>query len=312
MAVRRPLYNNSGNIQEMTDAMIDDIKTFCIFKYQTSGAVNLSVNSGNTGNLSNITDTRLQAGAASTSASAFPNEATTAEPSTVTVNYQRLNSANASLTPTADTGKTWPAYYNSSGAIQAMSLTDVKDTFLHPAIDLLTAGSTSTQQGGTYTIATSTSLAGATNVSGTPIYSDTRANTSAYTAGGIGETLDQPTTITNYYLHQIDGSNTSYTAPFFINASNHLQEFDTTTFNSLLQEWIRYTAASSTDGYAISYSIGTSGSGNTRGSGIVDTKLNGSGNYQTRFVNANDYRAQEFPNGTPTTINTYNLRIIKS
>ena len=38
----------------------------------------------------------------------------------------------------------------------------------------------------------------------------------------------------------------------------------------------------------------TSGSGNTRGSGIVDTKLNGSGNYQTRFVNADDYRAQEF------------------
>ena len=73
-----------------------------------------------------------------------------------------------------------------------------------------------------------------------------------------------------------------------------------------------FTLPSSTDGYAISYSIGTSGSGNTRGSGIVDTRLNGTGNYQTRFVNANDYRAQEFPNGTPTTINTYNLRIIKS
>ena len=81
------------------------------------------------------------------------------------------------------------------------------------------------------------------------------------------------------------GPNTSYTAPFFINV-NHLQEFDTTTFNSLLQEWIRYTAASSTDGYAISYSIGTSGSGNTRCPGIVDTKLNGTGNYQQRFVNS--------------------------
>ena len=38
-------------------------------------------------------------------------------------------------------------------------------------------------------------------------------------------------------------------------------------------------------------------------------RLNGSGNYQTRFVNANDYRAQEFPNGTLTTINTYYLTI---
>ena len=311
MAVRTPLINDSGNIKEMTSTQVDEIVDQVVYQYSLNPGVTLSV-VGSGGNLSAISDTRLQAGAASTSTTGFPSEATTAEPSTVTVNYQRLNSANASLTPTADTGKTWPAYYNSSGAIQAMSLTDVKDTFLHPAIDLLTAGSTTTQQAGTYTIATSTTLSGATNVSTTPIFSDTRADTTLYTAGGIGETLDQPTTITNYYLHRIDGSNTSYTAPFFINASNHLQEFDTTTFNSLLQEWIRYTAASSTDGYAISYSLGTSGSGNTRGSGIVDTKLNGSGNYQTRFVNADDYRAQEFPNGTPTTINTYNLRIIKS
>ena len=311
MAVRTPLINDSGNIKEMTSTQVDEIVDQVVYQYSLNPGVTLSV-VGSGGNLSSISDTRLQAGAASTSASSFPSEATTAEPSTVTVNYQRLNSANASLTPTADTGKTWPAYYNSSGQIQAMNLQDVKDTFLHPAIDLLTAGSTTTQQAGTYTIATSTTLSGATNVSTTPIFSDTRADTTLYTAGGIGETLDQPTTITNYYLHRIDGSNTSYTAPFFINASNHLQEFDTTTFNSLLQEWIRYTAASSTDGYAISYSLGTSGSGNTRGSGIVDTKLNGSGNYQQRFVNADDYRAQEFPNGTPTTINTYNLRIIKS
>ena len=311
MAVRTPLINDSGNIKEMTSTQVDEIVDQVVYQYSLNPGVTLSV-VGSGCNLSSISDTRLQAGAASTSASSFPSEATTAEPSTVTVSYQRLNSANASLTPTADTGKTWPAYYNSSGQIQAMNLQDVKDTFLHPAIDLLTAGSTTTQQAGTYTIATSTTLSGATNVSTTPIFSDTRADTTLYTAGGIGETLDQPTTITNYYLHRIDGSNTSYTAPFFINASNHLQEFDTTTFNSLLQEWIRYTAASSTDGYAISYSLGTSGSGNTRGSGIVDTKLNGSGNYQQRFVNADDYRAQEFPNGTPTTINTYNLRIIKS
>jgi len=311
MAVRTPLKNNSGNIQEMTSAEVNQIVDQTVYQYSLNPGVTLSV-VGSGGNLSSISDTRLQAGAASTSATAFPSEATTAEPSTVTVNYQRLNSADASLTPTADTGKTWPAYYTSGGHIQAMSLQDVKDTFLHPAIDLLTAGTTTTQQAGTYTIATSTSLAGATNVSATPIFSDTRADTSAYTAGGIGETLDQPTTITNYYLHRIDGSDTSYTSPFYINASNHLQEYDTTTFESLLQEWIRYTAASSTDGYAISYSIGTSGSGNTRGTSIVDTKLNGTGNYQTRFVNANDYRAQEFPNGTPTTQSTYNLRIIKS
>ena len=92
-------------------------------------------------------------------------------------------------------------------------------------------------------------------VSATPVYTDTRADTSLYTAGGIGETLDQPTTITDYYLHRIDGSDTSYTLPFYANASNHLQEFDESTFESLIQEWIRYTAASSTDGYKISYNL---------------------------------------------------------
>ena len=43
-----------------------------------------------------------------------------------------------------------------------------------------------------------------------------------------------------------------------------------------------------------------------------DTILNGSGNRQTRFVNADDYRAQEFPDGTPVTAATYFLRIHKS
>ena len=43
----------------------------------------------------------------------------------------------------------------------------------------------------------------------------------------------------------------------------------------------------------------------------ADTRLNGSGNYQTNQV-GDDYRLQEFPNGTPITINTYYLRLIKA
>ena len=73
-----------------------------------------------------------------------------------------------------------------------------------------------------------------------------------------------------------------------------------------------YTALASTDGYTLRYSLGTSTADYTKGSGIADTRLNGSGNYQTRFVNTNDYRAQEFPNGTPTTVATYYLRLIKA
>jgi len=313
MAVRTPLKNDSGNVKEMSSAEVNQIVDQIVYQYSLNPSVALSV-VGSGGSLGTISDTRLQAGAASTSTTAFPSEATTAEPSTVTVNYSKIDSSTASVTPTTDTGKTWPVYYNASGHIQSMSLQDVKDTFLHPAIDLLTAATTTTQQAGTYFISTTSSVAGATEVSGsaTPIFLDTRADTTLYTAGGIGETLDQPTTITSFYLQRVDGSDTSYTVPFYINASNHLQEFDSATFESLLQGWIRYTAASSTDGYSISYNLGTSGSGNTRGSGMGDTRLNGSGNYQTRFVNTDDYRAQEFPNGTATTINTYYLRINKS
>ena len=77
----------------------------------------------------------------------------------------------------------------------------------------------------------------------------------------------------------------------------------------MLQNLIRDVAKNSTNGYSINYTFG--GSGASRGSGLVDTRLDGTGNYQTRFVNADDYRAQEFPNGTAIGINTYYLKISK-
>ena len=311
MAVRSPLYNNSGNLQEMTTVQVGQIVDQIIYQYSLNPSVSLSV-VGSSGSLAALSDTRLQAGAASTSTTSTPSEATTAEPSVVTVSYDKISETRASVTPTSDTGKTWPVYYTSGGNVQSMNLQDVKDTFLHPAIDLLQSGSTGTQQGGTYHINTSTSVSGSTEVSGsnTAVFANTEADTSLYTAGGIGETLDQPKTVNSYYLHKITGSDTSYTSPLIVDGSNNLQEYPVATFKSLIQEWIRYTAVSSSDGYSLSYN--TNGSGNIRGSGMADTRLNGSGNYQTRFVNTDDYRAQEFPNGTSTTINTYYLRINKS
>jgi len=313
MAVRKPLYVDSGNLREMDTTMVAQIVDQAVYQYSLSPSVALSV-VGSGGSLGSMNDTRKQAGAQSTSTTSYPGEGTTAEPSTVTVTYDKVSETRTAGSPTADTGKTWPVYYNSSGQIQAMNLTDVKDTFLHPAIDLLASGSTGTQQGGTYHVSTSASVIGSTEVSGasTPIFSDTRADTSLYTAGSIPEALDQPTTVTNYYLHRIDGSQITYTEPYFLDGSNNIKEFTTSAFDTLLQEWMKYTAVSSVDGYSLSYNIGTSGSGNTRGSGMVDTILDGSGNYQTRFVNADDYRAQEFPNGSATTAATYYLRIYKS
>ena len=171
MAVRKPLYEVSGNLREMDTTMVDEIIARTVYQYSLNPSVALSV-VGSGGNIGSITDTRLQAGAQSTSTTAFPAEAYTAEPTTVTVTYDKISSANASVTPTSDTGKTWPVYYNTSGQVQAMTLADVKDTFLHPAIDLLASGSLTSSQAGTYHISTSASVAGSTEVSGssTPIF----------------------------------------------------------------------------------------------------------------------------------------------
>ena len=307
MAVRRPLYYDNGDLREMSDAQLTEVRHRVAYQYSLNPSVTLSrVSSG--GTLGTISDTRKTAGTSSSDASAFPSEAVTAEPGTVTVDYARISQEVASTTDLTDTSNKRFPVFNNAGNIQAMSLTDMYDTFIYPAIDLLVSGSTGTDQGGTYRIHTATTLAGHTLISATPVFVDTRADTSLYTAAGIPEALDQPQTITEFYLFRIDGSAPSFTAPLYIRSDNDLQTYDTATFDTDLQALVRHSATSKTE-YRIRYSL--NGTGTNRGSGMTDTRLNGAGNYQTREINADDYRAQEFPNGTAQTINTYFLRIYK-
>jgi hypothetical protein len=312
MAVRTPLYYVGGNLRQMSSVMLNSIGALAIYRYSLNPSVILTV-VGSGGNLTAITDTRKTAGASITRVDRFATEAETAEPGTVTVSYQRVTKTNAEVIVTADTGKTFPIYYNAGGNIQAMTATDFRDTFISPSIDKLILSTTTTDQAGTYFISTATSVTGSTRVSATPIFIDTRANTALYTAAGIPETLDQPTTINSYYLYRVNGSPVVLTElPLFIDVNNNLKEYSQAEFETLLGEYIRNEAASSSSGYQITYTIGSSGTGNIRGTGMANTILNGAGNYQTRFVNTNDYRAQEFPNGTAVTANTYYLRINKT
>ena len=314
MAVRTPLYNNAGNIQEMSATQIQQIKDFCTLKYFSGNPVELQVDVGN-GTIGSISDTRLQAGAASTSATAFPSEATTAEPSVVTITQNNIKQILATTpTLTNDTGNLYPVYYDSQNNIQAMNLQDMKDTFIHPVIDTLASTDNTSAQAGTYFISTSSTAADGTKqvVSATPVYTDTRADTSLYTAGGIGETLDQPINITQYYLHKNIRTSETLPYPLKIRSDNDLQVYPNSDFDAMIENLMVYTALASTDGYTIRYELGTSTANYSKGTGIADTRLNGSGNYQQRFVNADDYRAQEFPDGSPTTINTYYLRLIKA
>lgn len=310
MAVRIPLYYDAGNLREMSPTQVDQIKARVAYAYSLNPSVTLSV-SASGGTLSGLplTDTRKTAGAYSTFTTRYPTEAETAEPGSVTVNYSRISESVTSVSEPTDTNNRLYPLFNNGGNLQAMSRTDMYDTFILPAIDTMTTGSTGTSQAGTYRIHTSNSLSGHTLVSSTPVFLDTRANVGAYTASAIPEALDQPITMNAFYLFVINGSATAYTAPVFLRSDNDIQTYASGTFDNILQDLVRY-AASAKTGTRIRYNI--NGSGSNRGSGMTDTILNGTGNYQTRFVNVNDYRAQEFPNGAAVTASTYYLRINQS
>ncbi len=305
MTVRTPLIlDGSNNLIEMTTAQINAVKDRCRYLYGTSPSVTLSrVASG--GNRGSISDTRKQAGAMSTSTTSLPTEATTAEPSTVTVNRAHISESRVDTTASVDTNSVAFPVYQTSGNIRSMSLTDIYDTFIYPAIDTLTSAA---GQPGTYYIHTGTSLSGYTAVSSSIVYADTRANTGAYTAGGIGETLDQPTTITNYYLLKANNISAPSMAQmlFIRNSDKNLEQYTQAEMDAWLKNCMRH-AASEITGTRISYNL--NGSGINLGSGMANTILNGSGNYQTRYVGLDDYRAQEFPNGSAVTAATHRLKM---
>ena len=310
MTARTPLIYNGSQLQLMKTSDLSNILSLAVYYYGLNPSRTLSV-SGSGGNLSSISDTRLQAGASSTGSGSYPSEATTAEPSTVTTAYQRITQASStSSITTSDTGKTFPVYWNGT-QVQAMTEQDFIDTFIYPAINLLTAGTTTSDQAGTYFISTSTSVSGATLVSSTPVYTDSRADTSLYSASNIPEALDQPQTITNYYLHILDPVLPTYNPPLYVDASNNVKQYSAAEIGALFQEYIRNQVVNSSTGYTITYNI--DGSGTLMGSAMVNTVLTGgSGNYQTLFAGGSDYRAQEFPDGTPVTANTYSFKILKA
>ena len=337
MTVRRPLVydagpaNTSGTFRELTDAELLEWQTAMIDHYAANPSSTLSVVS-NSGTISpTMADTRLQAGAAKTGSdgfvSSFPNSSQTDDVTTVTVNFDKVSGAfDTSNTGTADTGYNYPLFFSgtgNSGSIQPMNLQDLVDSLIEPTIDLMVAATESDTTAGTFTIDTNSSKTGYPEVSGsgTAIFVDTRADASAYTRSGIPETLDQPTNINSYYLHRRNaGSTVPSTKLLFLDNEyadpTNTKDFDIRQYSiaeatTLLGTWLQVYAAE-VAGYKITYSITTDGSGgNARGSSMVDTKLNSSV-FSTTLQNVDDYRAQEFPAGSPATINTYTLRVTKA
>lgn len=297
MAFRRPLYYTNGNLAEMSDGMVSAITSRAFWEFINNPSVTLGV-WGSGGNLGTIYDTRMQAGAGKTATTDYPSEATTDEPSVVTIGYSRIQQ-DVSAPSIIDTNNVkYPAYYDGAN-IRAMSMQDMFDTFIYTAMTWVVRSDE------LYTISQSSVISGYNPLSSTPVFSDTRADTGAYTAEGISETLDQPYTVANFYLHRRVPLANSYTAPVCINTSGNVYEITESGFNPTLAETIRYVAAHQ-PGYRLRYGINSAG--NNNGSGMTDTRLDGGGAYTQRFVDGDDYRAQEFPNGNAQTISTYYLR----
>jgi hypothetical protein len=305
----------------MTYEQIAQVRARMFTSYISNPSVTLTVvNSG--GNLGSLADTRLQAGAASTSVSSTPTEAETAEPSVVDVAIARIQQTVASDPNPATTPTQYPAYYTVDGAVRAMSLQDMYDTF---AVQVFNGGWTAAD-GSTiypsllaaeiYTIHTTTSLTDYTAVPGPdgstiiPVFTDTRADVAAYDGASIPEDQDQPTTIQNYYLLKKDvPALPALPAMVRVNTDGNVVAMTSGAIDTAIGAAIRYMIQAET-GYKIRYEYGVNGSGTgtTVGSAMTDSRLDGTGNYQTLFVGADDYRAQEFPDGVQQVINVYTLK----
>ena len=298
-------------LREMTSQELARVHQWIRNIYSTNPSVILSyVASG--GNLGTMADTRLQAGAYLTRVERFPTEAETAEPSTVTVNYSRIEQTKTtglSLDYNFPRPLRMNYYSFSKPVIQHMSMSDVINSLIVPALNPGNPGILGWT--GQYVFWNNTAIAyqGATNFDGAgytdvgTVFNDTRANTAAYSAGGIPEALDQPFTAVEYKL--LFGNGIHMELPhnmIYHDTANSVRRYDWTTLETWLRDTARYWAANNLD-----YSI--NGTGNfAAGAAITDTKLNGAGNYQTRYVNTDDYRAQEFPDGTSVIQSTYNLK----
>ena len=99
---------------------------------------------------------------------------------------------------------------------------------------------------------------------------------------------------------------------FIDNSTNNLNQYSEAEIESLLQEYIRKLAVDDdvAADHQIDYNI--NGSGDDRGTAMTDTRLDGSGTETNRFVGADDYRSQKFPNGSAATISTFTFKINKS
>jgi len=322
MAFVRPVYNDaifgvdSTNYVEADDTYFTFINQFAGYVHSQYPSVAIAT-TGTSGTLlsnQSFTDTYYVAGSYVTRVDRYATEAETPNTSLVTDTYSRIRQIPyTGGLPTGDANNTqYPVYLvaNVGGtpSFRSMTYTDFVDTFVRPVLGQFGSG-TGLSQGGTYFMTTSASPSNGTIVSSTPAAVNSVANVAAYTSSGIPEATKQ-TTDTNYYIAKVEYPLTSYDTTeftdgnlplFFDSSRQQLRQYTAAEWAALLGPFLQYYLSGGDPDYTLSYNV-DGADGETRGSTFLDTRLVPTGTgYTQRFVNADDYRTQEFPTGTTTT-----------
>jgi len=337
MTVRTPLYylaptgQPQAQIYPFTTTMMTQLKEMAGHAYALNPNPRIEVNSGVGTVLANqpFVDTYMIAGASTTNVSGYATEAATPNISMVTENYSRLTVVTDAVSlPTGDTNNhQYPLYlYSPTGldediGFRSMTVTDFVDTFI--TADVLAqfgGGGQSLAKGGTYYV-TNDATPNQGTLTGTTHFAQNKvADVAAYTSGGIPETTNQ-VNIQSYYIAKVNYSPTVnglwdtgalYDLPLYFDAgSDQIKQHTPATWAALLNPFLRYfLSPSGGTQYAISYNV-DGADGVTNGLVYTDTRTSGVGGsgYNTRFVGVDDYRTQEFPNGTASVISSKRFKI---
>jgi hypothetical protein len=326
MAVRMPLHiiqnitpndpvENDFALRQYPSDFYADILSYSSYVHAQDPAVQIEIGTSNGTLLPNqaFTDTYYIAGASNTRVDRYSTEAETANISMVTDTYSRIREVRwTGGLPSGDTNNLqYPLYLDTTltpPQLKTMTINDFIDTFALPSLDQFINGDPQ-QKGGLYFMTTSATPANATLASATPAAVNSVSNLAAYSAGGIGETLKQ-TTDTNYYIAKTDYAfDDDYFEPIELNlplyvdsGSEDIKQHTPASWTTLLSPFLKYYLAGGSAAHRISYNV-DGAEGDVAGTAYFDSRRTPTGTgYNTRFVNANDYRAQEFPTGTESTV----------
>ena len=340
MAVRTPVYWDGSSLKKMNASQITAIKERCVYLFGgSSRPVNLDY-IASSGNLNAMTDTRDTAGnltqtqTSNSVARGFANNSPgNTNDAAVSVTEDHINQTVSSPSDPGDTNNVlYPLFLDGTSSLQAMSKTDMYDTFINDAIELLIDGN---DRDGIYKLVVSNGdTSNATLVSSNPVFVDTRFNKAIH-GGATGTSVQEILPLSSVDKPDNGGTRTwkiyrtnqgtaygtpSIQIPVHANTDGSIQEYSAGAFDTVLENLLFYTATSRSP-YRIRYNITGTGRNSqsisdavntpvaTNGDAVTDTTLNS----QVR-INDQDggtYYSQNLPTGSGETETTYELKIYR-